>query len=182
MDLWMGFIGIVFCFFLLRGVIRGFSGEVAPLLGLAVAVAVLWFGYKPLHSAAMLVVAESAGDAAAFYSALAVVVAGVVVYLAIAYLARGVISFILPQPFNAILGGVVGAAKGLFLISAAASVVWMVRDRADRFQQLRADNPVFASATDFWADRLRGAAADALEKAAPPAEDKPAEEGPDAGR
>ena len=57
MDLWMGLIGIVFCFFLLRGVIRGFSGEVAPLLGLAVAVAVLWFGYKPLHSAAMLVVA-----------------------------------------------------------------------------------------------------------------------------
>ncbi len=155
MDLWMGVIGIAFCFFLLRGIIRGFSGEVAPLIGLVAAICVIAFGYKPIYNGAMMVLAESAGPSASYYCALAIVVVGVVVYFAIAILVRGIISFILPQPFNAILGGLVGAAKGLFLISAAASIVWMVKDRAERFQKATAEgNPIVASTSDFWADRF----------------------------
>ena len=156
MDIWMGVIGIAFCFFLLRGIIRGFSGEVAPLLGLVAAVCVIAFGYKPIYHGAMTVLSESAGASASYYCALAIVVVGMVVYLAIAFLARGFFALILPQPFNAILGGLVGAAKGIFLISAVASIVWMVKGRAERFRDAAENgNPIVASTSDFWADRFK---------------------------
>lgn len=156
MDLWMCVIGIAFCFFLLRGIVLGFSGEIASLLGLVAAVGVIAFGYEPIYHGAMLMLADSAGDSAAYYCALSVVVVGVAIFIAIAYLARGLFSFILPQPFDAILGGLVGAAKGFFLISTTASVVWMVRDRAERFQNASAGgNPIVASTSDFWADRFQ---------------------------
>ncbi len=158
-------VAAVLLFFALRGAWHGLSGEVAPLVGLVVCGGTLWFGYKPLHTLAAGLVAEQAAGTAAFYSALGVVVAGMALFLVVSRLTRGVLGFIVPQPFNAILGCLVGAAKGFFLISVAASVAWMVRERAGRFQHLRENNPVVSAAEAFWADQLhalKGRVADVI--------------------
>lgn len=158
-------VAVVLLFFALRGAWHGLSGELAPLVGLVVCGGTLWFGYRPIHTLAASLVTEQAAGSAAFYSALGVVVAGMALFLVVSRLTRGVLAFIVPQPFNAILGCLIGAAKGFFLVSVAASVAWMVRERAERFQHLRENNPVVSAAEAFWAEQvqtLKGRMADAI--------------------
>ena len=155
MDTLTAGIAVFTLLFVLRGAWRGFSGELAPLAGLVACGGVIWFGYAPIHLAVARLGVES--GAAVFYSALGIVVAGCVVFFIVARLVKGVVRLILPQPFDGILGAAIGAAKAILIVSVAAGIAEVTRERMAGLLDAQERNPITAAAGRFWAARLTDA-------------------------
>lgn len=156
MDTMSVAIGGFVLLFVLRGAWHGLSGEVAPLAGLVACGGVLWFGYAPLHALVARLAVEP--GAAVFYSALGIVVIGCVAFLLVAKLLKGVVRLMLPQPFDGVLGAAIGAAKAILIVSVAAGVATVTRERMTGLLDATERNPVAAAAGRFWAERLTDAA------------------------
>lgn len=142
---------LVILFFVIRGAFRGFSGELAPLLGIAAAVGVLWIGHGTISGIAGRVFTDSPTLAAVIASA----AVGIILYFLTAKLFRRVFGLILPQPFNALLGMTVGLLKSLILISVICGTY---RVAAEQFSSLRnapMDQPILKNLSELWADRFR---------------------------
>lgn len=152
-------LAVILLLFVLRGAWRGLTGELAPLVGLIACGGILWFGYAPLHTALAQALPNLEEKACVFYSALAITVVGFVVFFILACLVKRVGAWVVPQPFNAVLGGLIGGAKAVLMISVAAGLVALVQDRLDGFCGQSEQNPVSAAAIRFWNnqfDRLGG--------------------------
>lgn len=109
----------VVTFLVIRGFWRGFSGEIGGLAGLLGA-AVVWcigLGYaeRAVEAAGWFSGTPFAGKLAAFGLVLTACVA---VWLLVGHLLKTALKMTIGQPFDALLGGMVGAAKAALVILA----------------------------------------------------------------
>lgn len=154
MDTVTAVIVVVCALFVLRGAWRGFGGELAPLVGLVACAGTLWFGYPPLRAALAAALPALESGACIFYSAVAAALVGLTVFFLVAFLLRRALGVIFPQPFNAILGALVGAAKAVLLISVVAGVLSVAQERFSGLRARSEENPVSAAAAHFWSARF----------------------------
>lgn len=154
MDIFSAIIVILFVFFTLRGVFRGFSGELAPLVGLIACIGILWYGYRPVQQALTDSFPQWEATACSFYAAIATAICGGIVFLFVSFLIRKLVSCILPQPFNAILGALTGAVKVFFFISIIGGLFTMGKNQVQAFREASERNPFLAVVSQFWMDQL----------------------------
>jgi len=178
MDAISAAIGILLLVFVLRGAWRGLGGELAPLAGIVAFGGTLWFGYPPLHEALADALPSLEPQAAIFYAATAICALGCTVFFVIATLLRKVVSIIFPQPFNSILGALVGACKAFVLVSVLSTLLSIAQNGFFGLRSLSEENPVTSSVAQFWKERFElvaqaaippgDAAEDAAKTAKPP--------------
>lgn len=101
------------------GFCRGCSGELGRLAGLAAAVAAGVFGHAPLERAVagakILGGSELATRVVVF---IVVLVACVSIWLLVGHFLKATLRVVVRQPYDAILGGVIGGAKALAAVMA----------------------------------------------------------------
>ncbi len=140
---------ITLLLFTLRGCIKGFGGEIGGLAGLAAFGGLAWFGYQPFcRSIAHL--PKISSTEVQFYAILAIFIVGVILFFIISKLTQKIGEAIVPQPFNALLGGLIGAAKALFFISLIAGAVQLVIARTKAFIPGEVANPVIHAMIESW--------------------------------
>jgi uncharacterized membrane protein required for colicin V production len=106
-------------FLVVRGFLRGFSGEAGGLAGLAAAAAVWAFGMEPAERAVAAAGWFGGSPQACKLAAFVGVLAGcLAVWSLLGHLFKAVLRTTIRQPFDAILGGGVGAAKAWLVIFA----------------------------------------------------------------
>lgn len=117
----------------IRGFVRGCSGEVGGLLALAAALTVGIFGFTPVSqavlSARLFHENPAAGRLVVFILLLVVSIA---VWLAIGRLIREAIRLVVAQPFDAILGGMIGGFKAFVLVAVACAFGLLNPNEAER--------------------------------------------------
>lgn len=104
------------------GLFHGFSGQLGSFSGLAAALAAGYFLFGPLRN-----LVESgnwvSGDAAQKgLAAMLDFVAAIVVFGVVRRMVAKFVSFLIPQPMNAIAGGLVGLFKGVVAVGALAGI------------------------------------------------------------
>ncbi len=118
---------IVAAVLVIRGFIRGFSGEVGSLLGILAAVSVVYLGNGYVSS---LIRATGWGRGSALLVDVSVFVTMLVLciasWLLISLLAKKLLKCIFPQPFDSILGGVVGGAKAVAILALLCTLGWLM--------------------------------------------------------
>lgn len=150
-DILLLLAALVVLFFTIRGAFRGLSGELAPLGGIAVAAAVLWFGHPYIGRLA----GEAAPNAPALATVLAAAALGLILYFLASRLIRRVFDVIIPQPFNALLGIAVGLLKSALLLSIVCGTYSVAAEQFASIRQDPMEHPVFKILSDLWADRFR---------------------------
>ena len=98
------------------GLFRGFSGQLGSLAGLAAGLAVGYFLFAPLRG---LIVSGNWITGEAAQNGVAAVVDFIVALVVFGLVRRIVakfVSFLVPQPMNAIVGTLVGLAKGMVVV------------------------------------------------------------------
>lgn len=113
-------IAAVAAFMVLTGLRRGISGEFGTLAGSVAAIAAGLFLFSPTR--AYFIQAGICSSAPSAAAALADFVAGLVVFGIVRAISAKFISVLVPQPTNAILGGISGLLK-CALLAAALSLV-----------------------------------------------------------
>ena len=107
------------------GLFRGLSGELASFAGLVAAVTV-GYGLYGCAQAGVRAIGFDKGDAAELVATgVADFVLGLVVFGVVRWATDKFVSFLVPQPTNALLGGLSGAVKGLALLFLLAGVGFM---------------------------------------------------------
>jgi uncharacterized membrane protein required for colicin V production len=118
---WLAFGGVALL--VVRGFVRGCSGEVSGLVGLLAAVAVGYFGFGPVERtvlAAKLFAANPyAGRLIAF---MLILVLGLSIWLLLGRLLKEGLQTAIRQPFDALLGGVIGGAKAFVAVAALCAL------------------------------------------------------------
>ena len=105
------------------GMWRGLAGEIAAVAWIATALSVGFFSYAPMHA-----VAESFMSAGGKSGGVSLAAIGMTVFVALVaallvrFAVRKFVSLLLPQPWNAILGGLVGVLKGAVVVAALTAV------------------------------------------------------------
>ena len=105
------------------GLWRGLAGELAAVAWILTALLVGYFAYAPVCGAVDRFAAAGgnagggAGLAAVGITAFVALVAALLVRFAV----RKFVSLLLPQPWNALLGGIVGVLKGSVVVAALAA-------------------------------------------------------------
>lgn len=146
-----------------RGAFRGLTGEVAQLLGMVAFVGVFFFGHAPLSEQLAKVFPGLEPQAHAFYAALGVMLLGGGVFFAVAGVTRRVGECVCPQPFNAILGALLGGAKMVLIVSLVAGTIGAANDWIRGLREApRSENPISVAALDFWEERFSWEALQAL--------------------
>lgn len=114
--------GVAFCaiaFLVVRGFVRGCSGELGRLVAVCAAAALGFFGFAPVLrlvlSAGLFSANPHAGRLVAF---LLLVVVCIALWLGLGRLLSEFIRLVVAQPFDAILGGIIGGVKAFVLIAA----------------------------------------------------------------
>lgn len=113
---WLAFSGIAFL--VIRGFVRGCSGEISRLVGLLAAVTVGYFGFAPVERAVLA--AKLFADnpyAGRLVAVMLILVIGFSVRLLFCHLLRESLKTAIGQPFDAILGGVIGGFKAFVVIA-----------------------------------------------------------------
>ena len=107
------------------GLFRGLSGELASFLGFVAAVAVGYCRYGFVHAGARAV-GFNKGDATELVATgVAVFLLSIVAFGLTWRIVNKFISFLVPQPTNALLGALSGAVKSLVLLLLLAGVGFM---------------------------------------------------------
>jgi len=105
-------------FLVIRGFIRGGSGEIGRLVGVLSGVSVGYFGFTPIArmvlSAQMFSTNPYAGRMIVFILVLVVCLA---VWFAVSRLLTDSIRLAIPQPFDTLLGGVIGGVKAFVVVA-----------------------------------------------------------------
>ena len=119
----------VTAFFVIVGLFRGFSGQLGSFVGIAAALLAGYFLFSPFRAmlaAGNWVEGETAqkGAAAVLDFAVALIVFGLVWRLVAKF-----VSLLVPQPMNAIAGGLVGLFKGAVAVLGLAAVGLMQTGR-----------------------------------------------------
>lgn len=119
MGVWdyLAFAGVAFL--VIRGFLRGCSGEVGRLVGVITAAGVGFLCFTPI---ARLVLSSKLFDANLYAGRLIVFILMLVVcvalWLGIGRLLTDVLRMVVPQPFDALLGGVIGGVKAFVVVAA----------------------------------------------------------------
>lgn len=103
-------------FFAVVGLFRGFSGQFGSLVGLVAALVAGYLLFAPIRgfvAAGNWITGETAQSGAA---AVVDFVVALVVFGLVRRIVAKFISFLVPQPMNAIVGGVVGIVKGVVAV------------------------------------------------------------------
>lgn len=165
-DMWITLgIALILLILAVRGAFRGFAGEVAPLGGLIVCGLVIYFGYAPMQGLIEEFVSEERLRYVVFFSALGISLVGILCYFLVSAFIRRVIEWIIPQPFNAILGALLSCAKGVLFVSIIAGLYTLTQEKLDTLRKQQEENPLAEAALSFWKDRL-GQAHDKLKDSA----------------
>ena len=105
------------------GMWRGIAGELAAAAWIAAALAVGFFSYAPTLAVVKSVMAAGGKSGNAAFPALGITVfVALIAALLVRLVVRKFVSFLLPQPWNAVLGGLLGVLKGAVLVAALAAV------------------------------------------------------------
>lgn len=113
---------IVSAFFTVVGLFRGFSGQLGSLAGMVTAILVGYFLFSPLKG---FVADSDWASGAATQAALSGVLVFVIMLVAFGLVRMVVakfVSLLVPQPLNAILGGLIGVAKSVVGIGLIAGI------------------------------------------------------------
>ncbi len=143
---------IVLLFFVIRGAFRGFSGEMANVVGLAACIGTFWFAYQPVNKS-LSYIPQIAPEATGFYATLIVFIVGAVLFFVISKIVNRIGALIIPQPFNAILGAIAGGAKAILFISIVAGSVMAIRDHIKKPDGLEASVPPLKTIFKSWDDK-----------------------------
>jgi uncharacterized membrane protein required for colicin V production len=155
MDIIASVIGILFIIFLVRGAIRGFSGELAPLVGIIAFIGTLWYSYPPLQTLILRSYPTMDAGALVFYSALASTLLACLTFWLACALIKKVVRTIIPQPFNAILGALIGAIKVVLIVSVIGGLITVAQDRFQSLRKETEQNPFTAMVAQFWINRFQ---------------------------
>lgn len=124
---------IAVAFLVIRGFIRGCSGEAGRLAGVLAAVAFGYFGFgavsRTVEASKMFGENPYAGRLIAFMVLLIVCIA---IWLGVSHLLAEGIRLVLQQPFDAIIGGVIGGIKAFVLIAILCTMGLLNPRESDR--------------------------------------------------
>lgn len=154
MDLVTTIIVVLFVIFVLRGAWRGLSGELAPFVGLLAFIGTLWYGYPHLPSLLKQSFTTMDASACTFYAALIATIGACISYAIIAKLVRTIVGMIIPQPFNAIIGALVGGLKVVVIVSVIGGLLTVAQDRFRTLREQSEQNPFAAVVAQFWINRF----------------------------
>ena len=117
----------------IRGFWLGCSGEVGRLVAVCTAAAVGFFGFAPVSrlvlTAKLFSDNQYAGRLVAFILLFVVCIA---LWLALSRLLSHVIRLVVAQPFDAILGGIIGGIKAFVLVAVLCTFGLLNPDAAER--------------------------------------------------
>lgn len=117
------------------GFVRGCSGELGRLLALGVAAAAGYFGFSPLSK---FVLASNLFKANVYAGRLVVFIVLLVVcialWLGLRHLLAEGIKLVVAQPFDAILGGVIGGLKAVIFVAICCTFGLLNPNAAERNQ------------------------------------------------
>ncbi len=124
----------------IRGFLRGCSGELSGLVGVLAAAATGFFGFDPVVrtvlSAKFFNTNPYAGRMIAF---ILILVVSLAVWLVLRRLLKDGLETVVPQPFDAVLGGVIGGVKA-FVLVAVFCTFGLLNPRAEGRAQLQNDS------------------------------------------
>ena len=100
--------------------VRGFSGQLGICAWVGVMFAVLAFGYGPVSSLVEATGWQSTPEGVKLASVCALVVTALLLALLASCIVKKLVSGLVPQPFNALLGGLAGLVKGALLLAVLA--------------------------------------------------------------
>ncbi len=122
-------------FLVIRGFLRGCSDELGRLVGVVAAAAVGYFGFAPVarvvQAAKMFEANPYAGRLIVFILLAVVCIA---LWLGVRRLLADAIRLAISQPFDAILGGVIGGVKAFILVAALCALGLLNPIERDRSQ------------------------------------------------
>lgn len=121
--------------FAVVGLFRGLSGELGALAGLVAALVAGYFGHAPLQAFLQSAVPgfTSWGSPAAYVAdfLMAIVAFGVTRMIVSRF-----VSFLVPQPTNALMGALAGAAKGAVIVAALLATGFLPAPRCEALAML----------------------------------------------
>ena len=147
----------VAAFFTVVGLFKGFSGQLGSLAGMAAALAVGYFLFAPFKGVVTggnWVSGETAQNAMAGIADFTVML---VVFGVVRRIVAKFVSFLVPQPMNAIVGGLIGLIKCVVIVGILAGVGLI---QTGRFSEgFFAARSTFVKAAGMMADSyMQGAA------------------------
>lgn len=145
---------IVIVLFACAGAYRGFSGELATLAGALIAAAALWFGAPYLRDLVFYFAPNLPQNASVFYIGIAAVIIAFILFFFSSKLIKAIGKWVIPQPFDAILGFIVGGGKAFLLISIIAGVITASDDYINTIREKTEGSLVANAAAAFWKDRF----------------------------
>ena len=117
----------------IRGFMRGCSGELSGLVGLLAAAAVGYFGFAPLERTILAAKLLAANPyAARLITFMLILVACFSVWLIIARTLKDALELVVGQPFDALLGGIIGGTKAFVAIAVLCTLGLLNPREADR--------------------------------------------------
>lgn len=147
-------LAVVLVGFSLVGAIRGFAGELAPLVAALVSGIALWFGQPYLRDGVLALFPNLPPNAVVFYTAIFAVVIAIVLFFFVSKFTKHLGQWIIPQPFNAILGFLIGGGKAFLLISVIAGAITASKDHIQSLQETTKESAIANAAAAFWAARF----------------------------
>ena len=155
MDLPTSIISILLIIFIIRGAIRGFSGELAPLIGIIAFIGSLWYGYPPLQRVVQQTFPTLDAGSLVFYTAILATIVATISFWVLTLLFKRIIKTIVPQPFNAILGALIGAIKVIAVVSVVGGLITIAQERFVALREQSEQNPFTAIVAQFWVQRFQ---------------------------
>ncbi|MDD4442236.1 MAG: CvpA family protein [Kiritimatiellae bacterium] len=117
----------------IRGFLRGCSGEVSGLVGLLAAAALGYFGFAPVERTVLAAKLLAANPyAARLIAFMLILVACFSVWLLIGRMLKEALQLVVRQPFDALLGGVIGGLKAFVAVAALCTLGLLSPREADR--------------------------------------------------
>ena len=112
----------VTAFFVVIGLFRGFSGQLGSFAGIAVALVAGYFLFSPLR--AMVVTGNwvTGGTAQSGVAAGLDFIAALIIFGLVRRVVAKFVSFLVPQPMNALAGGLVGLFMGAVAVAGLTGV------------------------------------------------------------
>lgn len=140
--------------FAIAGAYRGFSGELSTLIGAGIAAITLWFGAPYLRDLIFCIAPDLPQNASVFYIGIAAVIIAFVIFFMTSKMVKKIFQWVVPQPFDAIAGCIIGGTKAFLIISILAGVITASKDYIENVRKRTEESAVANAAAAFWADRF----------------------------
>jgi len=120
-------------FLIVRGFMRGCSGELGRLVGVAAATAVGYFGFNPVARTVLASNVFSANPhAGRLIAFILMAVLCIGLWLFLRRLLSDALKLVIAQPFDALLGGVFGGVKAFLLVAVLCTAGLLSPSEGDR--------------------------------------------------